>query len=471
MTKLAAGFGRHSPGDGGEPGPSPGLPAEIVADLARRPVPADLPRRLWAIGGATAKIGVAYLAAWLRNWPRGVADDPAATRVHLRAAREILATMGYLRGGLLKAGQMLASCSEPLPGEFAEALERLHFQAPPMHFSLLREHFRNELGCEPEDAFATFETRAMAAASLGQVHRARLESGQAVAVKVQYPGIARAIRSDFAGLRALLLPLRLAGDWESVKAQIEDLLRIVEGETDYLAEAAALREARALFREGDGIVVPRVYPEHSSRRVLTMELLEGVHLTEFLAGDPPQDLRDLYGAKVLRALERLRCAGRLLHGDPHPGNFLFNPRGELGLIDMGCVRRIDRDDWAWYLRVERALRGGAGDAASARALVAAGPDEVLEPERAELLAAWWRWMARSFQHQGPFDFGAEDFFREGTAALARVLGRCYLRGRPSAALEIRARMGTALVLHRLRARVDVRAIWEHERAAARCHSP
>ena len=112
--------------------------------------------------------------------------------------------MGYLRGGLLKAGQMLASCSEPLPGEFAEALERLHFQAPPMHFSLLREHFRNELGCEPEDAFANFETRAMAAASLGQVHRARLESGQAVAVKVQYPGIAT-IRSDFAGLRALLL--------------------------------------------------------------------------------------------------------------------------------------------------------------------------------------------------------------------------------------------------------------------------
>jgi aarF domain-containing kinase len=471
MTTWAAGFGRHYPGGGDEPGSPSGLPASIVADLARRPVPADLPRRLWAIGGATAKVGAAYLAAWLRNWPRGVAPDPAATRVHLRAAREILATMGYLRGGLLKAGQMLASCSEPLPGEFAEALERLHFQAPPMHFSILREQFRNELGCEPEDAFATFETRAMAAASLGQVHRARLESGQAVAVKVQYPGIARAIRSDFAGLRALLLPLRLAGDWESVKAQLEDLLRIVEGETDYLAEAAALREARALFREGDGIVVPRVYPEHSSRRVLTMELLDGVHLAEFLAGDPPQDLRDLLGAKVLRALERLRCAGRLLHGDPHPGNFLFTPRGDLGLIDLGCVRRIDRDDWAWYLRVERAMRGGADDRASARALVAAGRDEVLEPEREELLAGLWRWMARAFRHEGPFDFGSEEFFREGTAALARVLGRCYLRGRPSAALEIRARMGTALVLHRLRARVDVRTIWEQERAAARRRSP
>jgi aarF domain-containing kinase len=460
MTTWAAGFGRHSPGDGGEPG----LPAPILADLARRPVPADLPRRLWAIGGATARVGVAYLAAWLRDRPRGGAT-PA--RAHLRAAREILGTMGYLRGGLLKAGQVLASCPEPLPDEFAEALERLHFEAPPMHFSLLREHFRNELGCEPEGAFAAFETRAMAAASLGQVHRARLASGQAVAVKVQYPGIARAIRSDFLGLRALLLPLRLGGDWDSAAAQLADLLRVVEGETDYRAEAAALREARALFREDDGIVVPRVYPEHSSRRVLTMELLGGVHLDEFLAGDPPQDLRDLLGARVCRALVRLLCAGRLLHGDPHPGNFLFGPGGRLGLIDLGCVRRVDRGEWAWYLRLERAIVAGDDDAAVVRAIVGAGAGEVVQPEREEVLAAFWRWVARPLRHEGPFDFGAEDFLREGTTALSRVLARRYLRGRPSSALQIRARMGAAIVLHRLRARVDVRAIWAQERAEAR----
>jgi aarF domain-containing kinase len=414
---------------------------------------------------------VAYLAAWLRNWPRSRAADLPATRVHLRAASEILGTMGYLRGGLLKAGQMLASCPEPLPGEFAEALERLHFEAPPMHFALLREHFRNELGCEPEDAFATFETRAMAAASLGQVHRARLESGQAVAVKIQYPGIARAIRSDFLALRALLIPLRLAGDWESVKAQLEDLLRIVEGETDYLAEASALRKARAMFPKGDGILVPRVHPEHSSRRVLTMELLDGVHLDEFLASGPSQELRDLLGSRVCRALARLLCSGRLLHGDPHPGNFLFGRGGELGLIDLGCMRPVDRRDWAAYLRIERAILSGAGDAAAARSLAAVAPDEVLEPEREELLAAWWRWIARPFRHEGPFDFGAPDFHRDGVTALSRILGRCYLRGPPSAALVIRARMGVALLLHRLRARVDVRAIWAHERALARGPGP
>ncbi len=164
-----------------------------------------------------------------------------------------------------------------------------------------------------------------------------------------------------------------------MKAQIEDLLRIVEGETDYLAEAAALRQARALFRADDGILVPRVYAEHSSRRVLTMELLDGVHLSEFLAGDPPQDLRDPLGAKVCRALARLRCVGRLLHGDPHPGNFLFTARGELGLIDLGCVRRIDRDDWDWYVRMEWAMRGGTDDAAAARCSSRRAPPRCSNP--------------------------------------------------------------------------------------------
>jgi predicted unusual protein kinase regulating ubiquinone biosynthesis (AarF/ABC1/UbiB family) len=179
----------------------------------------------------------------------------------------------------------------------------------------------------------------------------------------------------------------------------------------------------------------------------------------------------LYGAKVFRVLARFRCAGKLLYGDPHAGNFLFNPQGILGLIDLGCVRRIDREDWQWYLRVERALRGGADDIASARALVAARPGEVLEPDREDLLVALWRWMARAFRHEGPFDFGSDEYFREGTAALARVLGRRYLRGRPSAALEIRARMGAALVLHRLRARVDVRSIWEREQERALARGP
>src|SRR5205085_4931237 len=135
------------------------------------------------------------------------------------------------------------------PDEIVATLEHLHFQAPPMHFALLREHVRDELGGDPEEVFAEFDTRAFAAASLGQVHRARLKSGEEVAVKIQYPGIASAIRSDFRNLLALMIPLRISKDWENLEAQLDDLRRVLEAETDYEKEADFQRKARSFFRE------------------------------------------------------------------------------------------------------------------------------------------------------------------------------------------------------------------------------
>jgi aarF domain-containing kinase len=441
--------------------------ARVLADLGRRPVPADLPRRLWAIGSVSADIGVGYLVAWLKSWLQG-SDSSQAGRdlaaAHRRAAEAMVGTMGYLRGALMKVGQAIAANPQSFPKEFIEALERLHFEAPPMHFALLREHVRNELGGYPEKTFASFETRALAAASLGQVHRGRLESGSAVAVKVQYPGMARSICSDFRSLNALLLPLRLSGDWESVKAQFEDVRRAVEQETDYVAEAASLRRARLLFRGDDKIIVPRIYDEYSSRRVLTMEFLGGVHLVDFLASDPAQSLRDHFGTTLYTALARLLCLGKLLHGDPHPGNFLFQPEGRLGLIDFGCVRLLDDSEWAWHRRTFSAI--DSDDAIAVRELVAAGAGESLEPDHMALLVDCWRWVARPLRHVGPFDFGDADFIRQGTQTLSQIAAKRYFRCRPPAFLAIRSAMGALLMLHRLRARVDVRTIWDREHAAA-----
>src|SRR5213076_1017527 len=120
-----------------------------------------------------------------------------------------------------------------VPREFVETLDQLHFDAPPMHWSLLREMVHNELGDDPETLFASFEKRAFAAASLGQVHRARLKTGEEAAVKIQYPGIARTIREDFRNLFLFLLPGRLGKDWENTKDQCNDLCMRLERETDY----------------------------------------------------------------------------------------------------------------------------------------------------------------------------------------------------------------------------------------------
>src|SRR5207302_6250792 len=188
------------------------------------------------------KIGAAYLFHWLRGWFRNAADNQRLlAEAHWRTAVRLLDSMTYLRGAVMKVGQTLANFPDIAPREFVQTLERLHFDAPPMHWSLLREMVHNELGDDPENVFATFEKKAFAAASLGQVHRARLKSGEEVAVKIQYPGIARTIESDFRNLFMFLLPARLTKDWENTKDQFEDLQRRLVLETDYELEAANLR--------------------------------------------------------------------------------------------------------------------------------------------------------------------------------------------------------------------------------------
>jgi aarF domain-containing kinase len=252
-----------------------------------RPVPLGRLRRIGLLGTLQAKIAAAYFFYWVRGWFKGAAEkEQLLAETHWRAAVQVLHSMGYLRGAVMKVGQTLANFPDIAPAQFVETLEELHFHAPSMHWSLLREMVHNELDSDPEDIFESFDKRAFAAASLGQVHRGRLKNGQDVAVKIQYPGIGRTIGEDLSNLLMFMLPARLSADWQNVREQFDDLRLRLEHESDYLREAASLQKARSLFRDQDGIVIPRVFPEHSSQRVLTMEHLDGVHLEEFLASNP-----------------------------------------------------------------------------------------------------------------------------------------------------------------------------------------
>jgi predicted unusual protein kinase regulating ubiquinone biosynthesis (AarF/ABC1/UbiB family) len=424
----------------------------VLAELAKRPVPAAL----------------AYLPYWLRSFfPGDVERQELALReAHLRAAIGLLETMGYLRGAVMKLGQALANLPDILPGEVVEALEHLHFEAPPMHFALLREYVRDELGDDPEEVFGSFETTAFAAASLGQVHRAVLQSGRDVAVKIQYPGIRTAIRSDFRSLTALLLPARLSKAWNNLKAQFEDVRRVIELETDYTQEARSLRTARALFRDDDMIVVPRVYDEYSTSRVLTMEYIDGVHIHEFLATNPSQESRDDFGAKIYLASARLHYAGRLLYADSHPGNYVFLADGRLGLIDFGCLRPYDEEEWACWQRLDAALYAGSDYASQVlHQFVASDGNEEIGPEYRDLLQAWCRWLWWPYEHEGPFNFGDQEHFRSGVATFSELLQNGYTRGMPMVVMLTRSCFGLAAMLYRLRARVDVRAICGRERRA------
>ena len=190
---------------------------EIFADLALRPVPVGSLHRLWTVGELSTQIALAYFAYWVRQW---FADADKRKQqlieTNLRVALKMIHRLGYLRGAAAKLGQLLGNLPDILPNQIVETLDRFHFDAPPMHFSLLREMVRNELGGDPQDLFESFDQLPFAAASIGQVHRARLKTGEQVALKIQYPGIARAIDSDLRNLGALLFPARLGKDWEKI---------------------------------------------------------------------------------------------------------------------------------------------------------------------------------------------------------------------------------------------------------------
>ncbi|MDD2851220.1 MAG: AarF/UbiB family protein, partial [Desulfuromonadaceae bacterium] len=184
--------------------------ANLIAGISSKKVPVNSFFRVWILGSLQARVAFGYLAYWLRSRFSGAeVKRRLKSEAHLAAALQLFGTMGYLRGAVMKVGQMLANLPEVVPEEFAEVLSALHFEAPPMHYSLVREVFLDEFGREPEELFASFDQQAFAAASLGQVHRARLLSGEEVAVKIQYPGIARTIKNDLRTLRLLLQPLCL----------------------------------------------------------------------------------------------------------------------------------------------------------------------------------------------------------------------------------------------------------------------
>ena len=439
---------------------------EIFADLATRPIPTGSLHRLWSVSELSGQVALAYLNLWVRGW---FSDAESSQRrlaeTNLRVALKLFHRLGYLRGALAKLGQTLGNLPHIVPDQISDTLDRLHFDAPPMHFALVREVVRNEFGKEVEDVFLEFDQEPFAAASLGQVHRARLKSGERVAVKIQYPGIARAIDADFRNLAALMFPMRLSKDWDLTKAQFDEMRRMLSREVDYEHEAKTTREARELFRPEDGIVVPEVYSEYSGKRVLTTEFLEGAHLGNYLATNPVQSSRNDFGTRVYTAWNRMVYAF-MTYADPHPGNYLFLSDGRLGLIDFGCVQYYGRDEREILVLADRM----AFDDPSLTPMVvskicAVSGDDPRFPAYVQMMKESSEWAAAPYHTKGPFDFGDERYFRAGVENVVRTLRKRMTGAHPMYVYWNRSHYGMLSMLLRLRAQVDVHEVIRRERPA------
>ena len=284
------------------------------------------------------------------------AAETARERLHGMSAERLHALCVELRGGVLKLGQFASTRVDLLPPAYAKALARLQDQVPALPGEAIRTRIRQELG-ERAELLLDLEQQALGAASLAQVHGARLADGSRLAVKVQIPGIETVIAADLAALRIAVPALSDLLPGLDLGTLVRELSSALSEELDYRNEARSAAAFASAFSGDPDVLVPRIYLELSSRRVLVMERLDGERLSEWLEATATRGERGAQERdRLLGILLRVYCAQVLDHGmlqaDPHPGNFLVLPGPEgprLGLLDFGCVQEYTperRRTWA-----------------------------------------------------------------------------------------------------------------------------
>ncbi|WP_029109149.1 AarF/ABC1/UbiB kinase family protein [Mycobacterium sp. URHD0025] len=324
-------------------------------------VPQGRLRRTMPLAGFTARAAGGRLVAGLQQ---RAGNDGAVQRFHERTAERYVEMLGHSKGALMKAGQILSMVEADAIGNagfapYQKALARLRADAPPMPAGLVHAVLRDELASGTE-CFTEFDDEPIAAASVGQVHRAVLRDGRVVAVKVQYPGVAQAIRDDLANTELLITFMRLGAAVTGITVDIREMAaeitaRISE-EVDYRHEAAMITAFADLLRDHPFIRIPEVIAEASSERVLTMTYLDGMDWAAAQHAD--QDLRNTWAEVIFRFINSGSRHGNLVQVDPHPGNFLFNPDGTVGCLDFGCVQTFaERPRWLFLALMHAGMEG------------------------------------------------------------------------------------------------------------------
>ena len=270
-------------------------------------------------------------------------DRAKALAAAKKTAEAMLKTLGEMKGLPLKLGQMASYIDGIAPPgyeeRFREVLSALQSKAPPLSADAARTVISQELGAPPDEVFQTWEEDPFAAASIGQVHRAHTKSGDAVAVKVQYPGIDKAIEVDLKSLGTMEAMIAPMGRRFGTKETVAEISAVFRAELDYGREAETADTFRRIHHGDHAIVIPRVHHSLTTRRVLTSELIGGEDYATF-AARASQEERDRAGETIWRFMFRALFVHGMLYADPHPGNYRFLGGGRVAFLDYGCVRHL-----------------------------------------------------------------------------------------------------------------------------------
>lgn len=290
-----------------------------------------------------AKVGGNYVKHYAKKMVNPSLDKE---ELHQNNASDIYNSLSELKGSALKVAQMMSMDKNLLPRAYQDKFTMAQYSAPPLSYPLVVKTFQKYFGKTPEQLFDTFTRSAVNAASIGQVHQAT-KDGQTFAVKIQYPGVADSVSSDLKLVKPFALRILNMNEKELDHYMEEVEERLVE-ETDYHLEVERSREISNACTHIPNLKFPKYYDEWSSERIITMDWISGKHIKEWMETNPSQTLKNQVGQALWDFYHHQVHHLKQVHADPHPGNFIIEPDGTLGIIDFGCVKVIPEDFYQGY---------------------------------------------------------------------------------------------------------------------------
>jgi predicted unusual protein kinase regulating ubiquinone biosynthesis (AarF/ABC1/UbiB family) len=293
-----------------------------------------------------AKVGVNYLKYYGEKM---VNSELNRDKLNENNAEDIYDGLKSLKGSALKVAKMLSMDKSFLPQAYVEKFSLSQFSVPPLSAPLVLKTFKNNFGKSPYEIFDEFNANSVNAASIGQVHKAK-KNGKVLAVKIQYPGVANSISSDLALVKPIAIRMfNLQGkDSDKYFKEVED--KLIE-ETNYLLELSQSQEVVKACQKIENLLFPHYYPDYSSERIITMDWMTGVHLSEFTAVNNNSEIANKLGQALWDFYMYQIHVLKKVHADPHPGNFLVNDNNQLIALDFGCMKKIPNDFYIPYFEL------------------------------------------------------------------------------------------------------------------------